>query len=68
MKYTKDMNKRVEQGEKKMVPTIEEMYILSREGYVGTVLGLSFSLGSKKREQSDAFAFLCFFESRVPSS
>ena len=54
------MNKRVEQGEKKMVPTIEEMYILSREGYVGTVLGLSFSLGSKKREQSDAFAFLCF--------
>ena len=60
MKYTKDMNKRVEQGEKKMVPTIEEMYILSREGYVGTVLGLSFSLGSKKREQSDAFAFLCF--------
>ena len=59
MKYTKDMNKRVEQGEKKMVP-IEEMYILSREGYVGTVLGLSFSLGSKKREQSDAFAFLCF--------
>ena len=60
MKYTKDMNKRVEQGEKKMVPTIEEMYILSREGYVGTVLGLSFSLGCKKREQSDAFAFLCF--------